>query len=188
MKVNALSSCLPSDENESRTAEVDTLLERAVQDIKTLTFQLRPPILANAGLISALKWLAEDFSVQYGLLTSIEGDRDVVPMRAEVSSMVFQVVRELLLNIVKHAGIRRAAILLRRDAGVMIITVSDDGHGFNVMQMFYAGKEPRGLGLINIREKIEYLGGRLAFDSSPGCGTRVTVTVPLESVALPHGR
>ena len=188
MKVNALASMLPQDDGEYLVGKIDSMLEQAVQDIKLLTFQLRPPILANAGLISALKWLVEEFKLEYGLQTKMTGDMETLQLKSDVSSVVFQVVRELLFNIVKHAGTKNADIRLRRDDGTVIITVADEGNGFNVMHVLYSGKEPAGFGLINIREKIEYFGGRMDFDSSPGNGTRVTFTVPTGSETIPHGR
>jgi PAS domain S-box-containing protein len=180
MKIHALASLLPTDEGEGAIETIDALLLQAVKDVRTLTFQLRPPVLANAGLEAALKWLAEEFRENYGLQVTIDDDKELKPLRYEVRSTVFQVVRELLYNITKHAGTSNAGISLKKAAGRMVITVQDAGSGFDVATTLYAGHEPRGYGLYNIREKIEYFGGQMVFDASPGQGTRVTIAVPVE--------
>jgi len=180
MKVNALASLIPPEAGEGAIEAIDALLLQAVKEVRTLTFQLRPPVLANAGLEAALKWLAQEFLENYGLQVTIDDDKEAKPLRYEVRSTVFQVVRELLYNITKHAETSRARISLLKIAQRMVITVQDEGRGFDVAATLYAGHEPRGYGLYTIREKIQYFGGQMAFDSAPGQGTRVTITVPVE--------
>ena len=179
MKLNTLPSMLPLDEQECSFESIDKLLEQSIIDIRSLTFQLRPPILANAGLEAALKWLGEEFRENYGLMVSITHDKETVHLRYEVRSTIFQVIRELLLNIVKHAGTLNVDIGLKRESDMLIIVVKDDGVGFDVPSILFSRIDPNGYGLFNIQQKIEYFNGHMLFESSPGCGTRVTINLPL---------
>jgi signal transduction histidine kinase len=97
--------------------------------------------------------------------------------------VIFQVLRELLLNVVKHARTRNVGIVLRRAAEQLVVTVSDDGAGFDMTSMELRQRELVGFGLFSIRQKIEYLGGSVAIYSSPGSGTQVTLMVPMGSMS-----
>jgi signal transduction histidine kinase len=180
MKIDALSSLISSKQGASAIEAIDALLAQAILDIRSLTFQLRPPILANRGLSAALIWLAEEFRDKYGLVVTMEGDSKAKPLRYEIRSTLFQVVRELIYNIVKHAGTKRAVVVVRQNSAEISVTVSDEGTGFDVATVFEAGAQPPGYGLSNIKQKVEYFNGQLVFDTAPGCGTRVTVTLPVD--------
>jgi PAS domain S-box-containing protein len=183
MRLEALKSEFPSGENEAVFASIEELMEKTIQDIISLTFQLRPPILANAGLEAALKWLAQEFIQIYDLQVMVQDDMASNPLKFEARSIIFQAVRELLLNVSKHAKTSIAWINIKREADTVIVTVKDDGIGFQVDDSTEAIMKNKGFGIFNIRNKIEYLGGGLTIDSSPGGGTRVSITVPLEQKA-----
>jgi signal transduction histidine kinase len=89
--------------------------------------------------------------------------------------------------VVKHARTRNVGIVLRRAAEQLVVTVSDDGAGFDVTSMELRQRELVGFGLFNIRQKINYLGGSVAIHSSPGNGTQVTLTVPMGSMPTDEG-
>lgn len=181
MKLEALKSEIQSGEYKSYFDSIEELMDRSVQDIISLTFQLRPPILANAGLEAALKWLAQEFGQKYGLQVKVLDDMSSKPLKYEVRSVLFQTVRELLLNVSKHAGTKNAVISMKKELDEIVVMIEDDGIGFLVEKNADGTVKTSGFGIFNIQNKIEFLGGRVTIDSSPGSGTHVTILAPLET-------
>ncbi len=102
-----------------------------------------------------------------------------------MSTLLFESVRELLLNVLKHAGVKRARVSIRMENGRLFrITVADQGSGFDITRVQARGSEA-GFGLFSIRERIDLLGGRVEIDSAPGLGTRVTLVAPIPAPAAP---
>jgi PAS domain S-box-containing protein len=181
MKLEALASQLPAPIDEKALEEVGNLVTQSIQDIRSLTFQLRPPLLATAGLAAAIRWLGEELKENYGLRMELVDDQQPKPLTYETRSALFQAVRELLLNVAKHAGTESALVSLKREAESMAITVEDHGCGFDMAEAGTRKARTGGFGLFNMQQRIEYLGGRLIVKTSPGKGTRATIMVPLES-------
>jgi signal transduction histidine kinase len=181
MKVHSLIDRLPPGDYGPAMDAVDALIDLGVEDIRSLTFQLRPPILADVGLEAALRWLGEEFNENYGLQVHIEDDKKVKPLKYELRSAIFQIVRELLLNVAKHAGTKNAVISIKREKETIIVTVEDNGVGFDVENSSLIKPRSGGFGIFNTRMKIEYLGGELSIVSSPGRGTRISIMAPLDT-------
>jgi two-component system, NarL family, sensor histidine kinase UhpB len=181
MRIQSLAERLPSGEHDTTIEAIEALIDLAIEDIRSLTIQLRPPILAELGLEAALKWLAEEFNENYRLKVNISGDKEPKPLSYELGSAIFQIVRELLLNISKHAGTKSASISMVKEDDSIKITVEDKGIGFDVANSSLNKPRTGGFGIFNARMKIEYLGGGLEIESSPGCGTRVLIKAPLET-------
>jgi signal transduction histidine kinase len=179
MKLNALASQLPSAQLERDAEQIERLLDQSLQDIRTLTFQLRPPILASAGLAAAVQWLGEELKSDFGLQVEVVDDRQPKPLRYEIRSTIFQAVRELLLNVAKHANTKHVQVGLTRDEDCIVITVVDDGSGFNRAECKVRQGKSGGFGLFNVRQRVEYLGGRFTIEALPGKGTRATIITPL---------
>ncbi len=152
--------------------QVNELLDQAIGASRSLTVELSPPILYEAGLRAALEWLAERKSEKYNLIVTVEGDEEAEPENEDVRVLLFHSVRELVFNIVKHAGTDRARVRLGLD-GESHITVSviDQGKGID-------DGATEGFGLLSIRERLEMIGGDLLVDSAPGRGTTVTLRAP----------
>jgi PAS domain S-box-containing protein len=181
MKVHSLIDRLPPGDYGPAMDAIDALIDLGVEDIRSLTFQLRPPILADVGLEAALRWLGEEFNENYGLQVQIEDDKKGKPLKYELRSAIFQIVRELLLNVAKHAGTKNAVISIKREKETIIVTVEDNGVGFDVENSSLIKPRSGGFGIFNTRMKIEYLGGELSFVSSPGRGTRISIMAPLDT-------
>jgi signal transduction histidine kinase len=98
-----------------------------------------------------------------------------------VSILLYQAVRELMVNIVKHAKAHTAKVHITRDHDTINIHVEDDGVGFNVDDILHSSQEPAGFGLFSIRERLRYLGGCITFESAPGHGTKVYLNAPLKT-------
>lgn len=172
------------DGSDATLEEVRELIDRSIQDTRTLTFELSPPILYELGLRPALEWLLERLESRHGFHTSFHGDELPVELPPDTLAFIFQSVRELLVNVAKHARARRVSITLDRTDGTLGVEVADDGIGFASPRTPRGGRTLQGFGIFSIRERIEHLGGSLTIDSQPGKGTRARLCVPLR----PHRR
>lgn len=166
--------------------EIERLIEQANQSVRSLTFQISPPVLYDLGLVPALQWLAEDLLRQYDFDVAIreaggEAGGDVgggvgggQTIKDYWPVVLFRAVRELLLNAFKHSGAKQASVsLFTRDAH-FCIEVRDRGSGFDPQ----AGNG-RGFGLLSIQQRVCHLGGTFDVQSVAGHGTCVTLGVPL---------
>ena len=171
----------------SRTA-VDggvELLEQAIADQRTLIFELSPPVLYDFGLKEALAWLAEDVEKRHGMQIEVVDDGADKPLDDASKAVVFRAVRELVMNVLKHAK-APARASLRRAEDHLEIDVEDEGVGFDPD----APTDPSsgGFGLLSVREQITGLGGTLKITSAPQKGTRVSLRVPLQATEAPRQR
>ncbi len=158
--------------------EIRKLIEQAIQYTRSLTFDLSPPVLYELGVEAAVEWLTEQIQEQSGILIDFEDDKKPKPMDDKVYIPLFKAVRELLINIVKHAQAHKAKVSIRREGNNIRIRVEDDGVGFNPLKTDCLGKTI-GFGLFNIREQLNSIGGYLEIQSEPGQGTRITLVTPL---------
>lgn len=158
--------------------ELRQLIEQAIGDTRSLTVELSPPVLYELGLVAALEWLARKIQQEHGIRTRFHDDGQPKPLDDNFRVVLFQAVRELLVNVVKHARASHAQVLIRRDADALRIIIEDDGAGFNP-GLVTANPDTRSFGLFHIRERLEYLGGRMKLRSEIGRGTRVTLIAPL---------
>lgn len=180
IKLDALASNVPTGECESEAEGIGGLIEQTLQDIRSLTFQLRPPLLASAGLEAALRWLGEELYADFGLQVEFSDDGKEKPLRYEIRSTVFQAVRELMLNVAKHAGTLQCRVAILRSGGFLVVQVDDDGIGLKQGAVAKGATREGGFGLLNARQKIEHLGGAFSIVGKAAGGTLATVTVPLD--------
>ncbi|MFI5379280.1 MAG: ATP-binding protein [Tepidisphaerales bacterium] len=168
-------------DNLSREALAPTLalLDKAIRDTRELTFELYPPVLYELGLKPALERLAQQFQARNQIACHLTMDGDVPSLDADMRGMLYQAVRELLANVVKHARAQTVQVNGVSDGALLILSVQDDGVGFDPASASAAAATPGGFGLFNIRERLRALGGRLDIVSSPGQGCRITLLVPL---------
>ena len=160
--------------------QIDALLGECIAESRSLTVQLCPPVLHEAGLAAAIEWLGRHMEQTCGLNVEVEADPQAEPDREELRILLFEAVRELLFNVVKHAETGRARVAMKSGLdGRVCLTVSDDGAGCATTdQRFEQSHSSSGFGLFSIRERLELLGGRMDVDTAPGHGTRVTVSAP----------
>ncbi len=163
--------------------ETDALLGEAVSVSRSLSVELRPPVLYEEGLGPALRWLAANVREQHGLEVAVRIERTAEPAHVGTRTLLFTAARELLFNVVKHAGVGLARLELRRArGGRLLVRVQDAGVGFDAA---LAASARGGLGLFSIRERARALGGDLSVEAGPGAGTRVDLTVPAALAAVP---
>jgi CheY-like chemotaxis protein len=163
------------------------LLQRARADVKeaveaarTLSVNLFPPVLHVGGLPAALTWLARRTREQYSIVVNVTADPQANPDASDARILLFEGVRELLFNAVKHARVDRIDVNLALGPGGTIhIQVRDDGVGFDPGATLNDKNQAQaGLGLFSIQERLALLGGHLDIQSAPGKGSRFTLTLP----------
>ncbi|MEN6627220.1 MAG: ATP-binding protein [Candidatus Sumerlaeia bacterium] len=157
---------------------VANALDEAIQDSKSLAIELSPPVLRDKGLVAAMHWLAQWMGEKHGLTVAIEAGGEIAPDCGGVCMLLFQCVRELLFNSVKHSGTHSARVAVSRSGNDIQIVVSDAGAGFDPT-LIQAGASQGGFGLSSIRERIGLLGGKMEIQSAPGQGVRISLTAPL---------
>ena len=155
-------------------------LDEAIEAARSLNFELYPPVLQHSGLPAALTWLANWTTNRYKLDVAVTTDARADSTRKDVRTLLFESVRELLFNVVKHAQVDTVALDLALDADDRLcITVADQGIGFDPIALDDRSKGGDvGWGLFSIRERVTLLGGRLDIESAPGKGTRFRLVAP----------
>jgi PAS domain S-box-containing protein len=159
--------------------EVYQLIEESIDHTRSLLFELSPPILYDVGFEAAVEWLAEQMRDKQNLHVEVKANGQTHQLDKEMRGFLFRAVRELLFNVIKHAQASRVLVEIRRDKTNLQISVTDNGRGFQEKDPI-STKTNQGFGLLSIRERITYFGGRLDIESHPGQGARVTLTMPLK--------
>ena len=159
--------------------EIRRLIEESIRYTRSLVFELSPPILYDLGFEPAMEWLAEHMQQQYGLVVAVEDDGLPKPLDNEARVLLFRAVRELLFNVLKHAQASCVRVCMSRDGDHLRVIVEDDGLGFAPDKLSAASGKMEGFGLFSIRERLNYFGGSMEIESTPGEVTRVILTIPL---------
>jgi PAS domain S-box-containing protein len=179
IKLGALQELASSTDLTGFCNEIRELIEQMIRYTRSLTADLSPPVLYELGLEAALEWLTERIREQHGILVEFMDDGEDKPMNDEIRVLLFKAVRELLVNVVKHAHPAKAKVSIQRNRGHLRITVQDDGVGFNTLETNSNLGNNGGFGLFSIRERLGHLGGHVEVESERGFGTRVSLVMPL---------
>ncbi|MEX0653504.1 MAG: PAS domain-containing sensor histidine kinase [Phycisphaeraceae bacterium] len=184
-----LSLVEPADDasREMRT-EVDRALGEAMKYVRTLIAELRPTVLHEQGLPAAIGWLAQRMQERFRLSVKVESEDDLKSLSGNLSTVLFNAVRELLMNVVKHSQVKEAEVSLRRRGDEIEVIVADQGVGFRMEENRSPGAatDTGGYGLFSVRERIRLIGGRIDVESAPGEGSQITLTVPMNAGAFEH--
>lgn len=159
-------------------SEVETLIDSANQTVRSLSLQLSPPLLHRFGLVPALEWLAEDLRRSYGLRVNVRDDGMPKPLAESLLSPVIRAIRELLINVARHAQVEVAELAAAREKDRLLLSVTDTGVGFAPDDAAVPTTKG-GFGLFSVRERIDLIGGEMQIDSRPGDGTVVVLSLPL---------
>jgi signal transduction histidine kinase len=181
LQLAAMKRTVSDREQLERLVECEQVLADTTLQTRTLMLELAPPGLHESGLIEALRWLGERVANQQRLLVTVEDDGNPKPLEDQVTVLLFQTVRELLQNVVKHARSKRAAVRCAVANDQLMIDVVDPGVGFEVHSINRLPTRQGGFGLFNIRERLKLMGGHVDIHSVVGEGTTVRIRVPLKS-------
>lgn len=179
MRIETALATLPAGVSPERLEEARTLALRTLEGLHRLIFDLRPSVLDDLGLLSAIRWFAERHLESLGIAVRCEFSEPQWHLPAQVETALFRVVQEAITNIARHAEAETVLIQCARREGFLTIEIEDDGKGFDPSALGGAVAAGRGLGLLGIRERVELLGGTVEIESGPGQGTRIALTVPL---------
>jgi two-component system CheB/CheR fusion protein len=155
--------------------EIAVLLEGVVREMRSLTAQLNPPVLEQLGLVPALEWLGEEMRKTYALEIVLEDDAAPKPLDSVTASILFRAVRELLINVARHAKVNLVRVTTTRDGDRLTVTVLDQGGGFSGSK----AARSMGLGLATLRERIAYIGGSFRITTEHKRGTTAILQAPL---------
>lgn len=177
------------EEAGAKLEDARALASRTLDGLHRVIFDLRPSVLDDLGLASAVRWWVARHLTPAGITArlEIENLEDRLPPSIEIP--VFRAVQEALTNVLRHSGARTVLVQMARERGRLTVDVEDDGRGFTPSDVATPSETGQGLGLLGMRERIEILGGSLTLDSSPGAGTHVAFTMPVpkeESVRAEH--
>ncbi len=160
----------------------------AIDQVRRLALDLRPPALEQLGLLPALRALARDYAERTRIAVQTDLPEEAPDLPVDRAMAVYRVVQESLTNIAKHAEAQSVSITLRHTGGLIDLSIADDGCGFDLRatRLSERRKEGPGLGLFGMEERVRLLGGTLAITSQPGSGTIIHAAIPLNPLEQPH--
>jgi signal transduction histidine kinase len=160
--------------------DLKTIVADTLDDVRDLALGLRPSVLDDLGLVPAVQRTVRTFDARHALAIDFQTvGLEGVRLPSAVETALYRIVQEALTNVARHASARRVSLLLEARAGAVTVIVEDDGHGFDVERLMRGSADERCLGLYDMRERAELLGGTLTIESAPGTGTTVFVEVPI---------
>lgn len=178
MKLGAISTEAESESAGSSLTEIQKLIDQTIEDTRSLTFELSPPVLYELGFEAGVEWLVDRLRSDYSIEAEFSDDGRPKPLGNDCRVLLFQSVRELLMNVIRHSQAKRVSVSLQREQDDIVIRTTDDGIGFDVAEIESIGPESSGFGLFNIREHLSQLGGRAVFNSKVGEGAQIVLRAP----------
>jgi signal transduction histidine kinase len=155
------------------------MVQKAIETTRNLTVEIEPPVLKHEGLVESLRWLRNHMKKSFGLDVEIVGECPSV--NKEMRGLLFRLARELLFNVVKHAGVSQSRVEIQERDGNCLMRIIDGGVGFDPANPGSNHQSHAHLGLTSASERVKLFGGSLEVDSVPKEGTTVTVRLPVGS-------
>ena len=188
IKLDQLRKSNSSGDFKEALDEISKYLGQVIEETRTLTFDLSSPILYELGFEAAVaEWLTDQIQEKHRIETEFEDDGRQKPLDDDIRVLLFRNVRELLINVVKHAKAHKAKVSTRRIGKYISVCVEDDGVGFDPVEVASTAVKKAEFGLFSIQERLEQLGGQIEIESGPGRGTKITMTAPLKCKDISDG-
>ncbi len=179
LKLDTLKKSVSSKDIVAGLSEVNKIIEKTIQDTRTLSFDLSSPVLYRFGFVRAIEqWISEQVRKKHGIKTRFVKGRKVKQLDEEISVVLYQATREVLINVIKHAHAKSVEVSVNQIDGKIEVIVEDDGVGFAISGIGQFIQKSGGFGLFNIRERLNYFGGDIRIESKPENGTRVVLAIP----------
>ena len=159
------------------------LIDLNIQTVKRISAELRPGLLDDLGVTAALEWQSEEFEKRTGIKCEVSIQPDDIALDRDLSTAIFRIFQETLTNVLRHAKAKKVRVSLKKKEEELAFQVKDDGKGISEKQI----SSPKSIGLIGMRERVHFLGGRMDIAGSKGKGTTVTVRIPLGETPAPAG-
>ena len=166
-----------SVEINNKMTEALKLIDETVKTVRRIATQLRPSILDDLGLVSAMEWQSEEFEKRFKIKTSFIANTATVQVESEIATGLFRIFQESLTNVLRHSKATEVKALLTANDGQIILDISDNGIGFNAVE----NESKKTLGLLGMKERTLIMGGTYEISSKPGNGTTVVITVPVNN-------
>lgn len=160
--------------------ECRNLVDEAVREVKQISYDLRPSVLDDFGLNAALRLQTSQFQKRVGIPTTLNLEVEDQRFHPTIETVIYRIVQEILTNIVKHSQATQVNIQLFKRDNILVLTVSDNGIGFDTDKLNILEEHEAHFGLRNIQERVEFLGGKLYIDSAMGKGTEISVEIILK--------
>ncbi len=157
------------------------ITNRLADEVHFVAWKLRPAVLDDLGLHGALSNLVESWTERTGVPVDLYSEMEKQRLSGEIETTLYRVVQEALTNTVRHAHAHSVSVVLKRLADEVRLLVEDDGCGFDVGTVLAPGRQSGRLGLLGMQERIEQAGGSFEVDSSPGKGTTIIASIPVEA-------
>jgi signal transduction histidine kinase len=164
----------PEEQLRSQAEVIKGLVEASIRSIRNMALLLRPSMLDDLGLIPALKWQAREVSKRTSMEVSVATELTSEDLPDDYKTCIYRVVQEALHNCSRHSDATTIRVRVQHKAGILLLTIQDDGKGFDVSQS-------KGLGLLGIEERVAQLGGTCHVHSGPGIGTILAVELPFQA-------
>jgi PAS domain S-box-containing protein len=160
-----------------RIEEMVGLVDATVNTVRRISSELRPGVLDDLGLVSAIEWHAQQLQEQTGMVCQLESHADSVELDRDQATVVFRIFQEAMTNILRHAQATKTNILIEEEDGDFVLEITDNGRGITESEKLGI----RSLGLLGMRERANSIGARIVISGIPGKGTRLIVRLPLNS-------
>jgi signal transduction histidine kinase len=170
----------------AKLENLEVMVNWVVQKTRLLTFKLSNPTLRKLGFVAAVKqWLEEQIKGKYGIKCKLITNNSIIQLDKNVSIILYKIVQELTMNVVKHANANTLKVQIKQTNGQIQIAIKDDGVGFSADSFSDIPQAKRyNLGLFAAKERLEFIGGSLNLKSAPGRGTCAKVTSPISNTEL----
>lgn len=161
-----------------------TVIDQTLQYVRDLSVELRPSLLDDLGLVPAVRWYLTRQAERAGWKVDVQVDELLSPPQS-IAIACFRVIQEAVTNIIRHSHATTVIVSLRRQEGDLLLSIRDNGQGFEVQKALAEATRGQSLGLLGMQERIRFLNGSLSIDSNLGQGTEVRVRVPLSPLSSP---
>lgn len=178
--INCLGNHLPENPEalQMQTRKMERQIDVAIQAVRDICAELRPPILWDFGLPAAMEWYLEAFQSRTGIQCKTRIDPDIPTNMRQIDLLLFRILQEAMTNTMRHSKATHVKVDLTRQKDSMTLTVRDNGIGITAHQL----SDPRSFGIIGIRERVRFRGGQAQFRGAANNGTTMTVTIPLDEL------
>jgi two-component system sensor histidine kinase UhpB len=157
-----------------KIGDMSDLIDRTIQDVQTISAELRPGLLDDLGLLPAIEWLCQDFQERTRIKCSMSCNREDIDVEPDLATAIFRISQEALTNVVRHAKATRIHISLKKEDGALTLKIKDNGRGIKKEHIW----DPSSLGIIGMRERARRFNAELRISGAPQKGTTLVAMFP----------
>jgi signal transduction histidine kinase len=161
--------------------ETTGIVEHVLQQVRAMSLNLRPSVLDDLGLVSALRWMLHTQGQRAGVQTRFVADPPEMHLPPHIEITCFRVVQEAVTNVIRHAHATSISVEVYQRSAEVAVCIRDDGRGFDVDAAYERARQGKSLGVLGMQERVSLIGGALEIDSVPHHGSTIQVLIPLAS-------